>query len=338
MGVKVESGLFGVWNGLPGAQQIQGGSKLTDLQSMMWKYTVRCALRDDQEIAEPGAKAGQPQKFRGSLGVAPEWHGGTCDRVCQEKVSSCLIALSNRTGKHVVVTLLSGAPAMGPRLIPDKNDVGFPHQEGAFFGNVFSGEAYACRGRDVRKAAQVKRFCALEPVTCSGIATFADAGSCEDVCTVSCFDLPDGSQRCPAVSCKDPKGRVWAHPITAYLRNKIEAGNADDIKGALPAEDALEDLDDGDSAVYRAVDFGPAAGGIKTFAATFAVKASRGRIEVWREGGKRLGVLQIKGSAGRIEREQTAIVDASGVSGPNDVVLKFFGARKLGRLSTIEFR
>jgi len=337
MGREVEGGLFGVWNGLPGTQQIEGRAKLTDLQAMLWKYTARCALREDQELEEPGAKTGNGQKFRGWLGVAPEWHGGTCDRACQEKVSSCLIALTNRPGKHVLLSLLTAAPSMGPALTPDKNDIGFPHEEGSFFGNVFSGEAYACRGRDVRKAAQVKRFCALEPTTCSGLAQFTDAGRCEDVCTATCSTLPDGSKRCPAAACKDPTGRVWSYPITAFMRNKIEAGNADTMKGTVAVDDGLEQLDDGDSAAYHGVDFGPIAGSIKTFAATIAAKQSRGRIEIWLEGGKRLGVLQIK-ATGAVEKEETARIDASAISGSAAVILKFVGVTQVGRLSTIEFR
>jgi hypothetical protein len=326
-----------VWNGLPGAHQIEGHKSLTGLQEMMWKYTVRCALRADQALEAPGATAGRKQKFRGSLGVAPEWEAGTCDSRCQEKVSSCLIALTNRTGKHVLLSLLSAAPAMGARLTPDRNDIAFPHQEGAFFGNVFSGEAYSCRGRDVHKGAQVKRFCALEPATCSGFAQFTDAGRCQDVCEMRCTKLPDGSERCPAVSCKDPKGRVWGYPITTYLRNKIEATNADALKGAVAGERGLEGLDDDDAATYQAVDFGAVAGGIRTFAATLAATRSRGRIEVWLEGGRRLGVLDLK-STGRIEKEATAPIDTTGLSGPNAVTLRFSGGTKIGRLSTVEFR
>lgn len=225
-------------------------------------------------------------------------------------------------------------------MIPDKNDIGFPYEEGAFFGNVFSGEAYACRGRNVGKAPQVKRFCAYEPATCSGFAQFTDAGRCADVCTATCFTLPDGSQRCPAASCKDPQGRLWPHPITAYLRNQIEAGNADVMAGAqAPTGDAsgLDDLDDGVTATYRAIDFGAVAGSIKTFAATITAKRSHGRIEVWLEGGKRLGVLSVK-ATGSIGKELTTPLNAAAIAGSHDVVLRFVGGARVDRLTTIEFR
>ena len=163
------------------------------------------------------------------MGIAPEWRDGHCDRECQEKVSSCLIALSNRTGKHVQVSVLSASPAMlksSQDLKPGDSDLGFPHQEGAFFGNVFAGEAYACRGSAAEKGAQVKRFCALEPESCTGMAEFTDAGLCEQACDMSCVSLSDGSQRCAANACTDPQGRRWAFHITTYLRNQIEAANA----------------------------------------------------------------------------------------------------------------
>jgi hypothetical protein len=248
-----------------------------------------------------------------------------------------LIALTNRTGKHVSVSLLTGAPSMGKRLLPSDEDLGYPHQEGAFFGNVFSAEAFACRGRGARKGNQVKRFCALEPSSCSGIAQFADAGACEDVCTMSCVKLSNGSERCAAVSCKDPQGRLWPYPITTFLRSQIEANNADVIAGAVANDDSLVELDDGDTAIYRGVDFGPAPRTVQTFVATIVAPRSAGRIEVWLANGRRLGVLPIR-ATGRGPEAESAPLDTSGIAGLNDVTLKFSGGRKLGRLSLIEFR
>ena len=307
---------------------------MTALQAMLWKYTARCALRDDQELAVPGSTG---PKFRGSLGVAPEWYGGTCDRDCQQKVSACLIALTNRTGKHVAVSLLSGADSMGKRLLPSDEDLPFPHQEGAFFGNVFSSEAFACRGRGARKGTQVKRFCALEPTTCSGIANFVDAGACQDACTMRCAKLSDGSERCAAVSCKDPQGRLWPFPITTFLRDQIEGANADVIVGAVATDDGLDDLDDGDTATFKGIDFGPTPGGVRRFVATFAAPSAAGRIEISLSSGRHLGVLAIK-ATGQAPKAQATALNSSGLAGPNDVTLKFVGGKKMGRLSLIEFR
>ncbi len=325
-----------VENGIPSTQQVEGGKGMNELQAMLWKYTARCALREDQELATPEKPGVPPQKFRGSVGVAPEWYGGTCDRECQEKVSSCLFALTNRTGKHVAVSLLSAAAKMSPSLAPSENDLGYPHQEGVFFGSVFgTGEAYACQGSAVRKAPQVKRFCAGEPASCSGLARFTDAGRCQDVCKMTCQKLSDGSQRCAATSCRDPGGRTWAFPITTYLRNQIEANNADAVSGATITDDGLTDLDDGDTATFKNVDFGATPGGTRRFIATLAGAHAGGRIEIWIDNDHHLGSLSVK-STGADPRPQEARLAAA--TGPHDVTLKFIGGKALGRLTTIEFR
>jgi hypothetical protein len=325
-------------NGLSTAQSTVAGQQRNELQAMLLKYAARCALRADQSLAAPPDADGHIEQLPGSLGLAPEWRDGSCDRSCQEKVSSCLIALINRTGKHVQLTLLSTAPSLSQALSPNDNDLPFPHQEGAFFGNVFTGEAYACRGRDVEKAAQVKRFCALEPASCTGLAEFTDAGRCEDACEMRCTRLSDGSQRCAATSCKDPQGRRWSSPITTYLRNRIEAGNADQLDGTRAAKDeAFEPSAKLGAARFERIDFGRAGSDVHTVTARLAAHRAGARIEVWLEDGKRLGVLEVK-RTGDAEQEQTVSIDARGVSGTHGVVLKLFDATKIGRVSTIEFR
>jgi hypothetical protein len=327
----------GAWNGLSTPQQIGGGRGLTPLQSMMWKYTIRCALRSDQELEATDPASGEKQKFQGMFGIAPEWNQGKCDQSCQEKVSSCLIALTNRTGKHVLVSLLSAEPSMGKKMAPNDQDIDFPHQEGVFFGNVFSGEAYTCRGRGVQKAAQVKRFCASESATCSGLAAFTDTGPCEDVCEMKCTKLSDGSERCVASACRDPKGRRWGYPITSYMRNKIEAVNADAMQGASATTDQrLQFPQAGGAATYERVDFGSNEGSVRTFVARVATKRSGARIEVWLDGG-RIGSLDVKNTNG-VDKEQTTPVAATLVSGTHAVVLKLVGETRTMRLSTIEFR
>ena len=323
-------------NGLSTTQSRATAGQASELQAMMLKYVARCALRADQFLDGPADASGKRSRFPGSMGVAPEWLDGTCDHACEEKVSSCLIALTNRTGKHVMVSMISAAPTMGADLVPGDNDIAFPHQEGAFFGNVFTGEAYSCRGRDAAKGAQVKRFCALEPDSCSGLAQFSDAGLCEEACEMTCSPLADGTQRCAAASCKDPSGRRWAFPITTYLRNQIEAGNADRLEGSRARNEAVEPLAGRGAIRYERVDFGATPGVVHTFTARLAARDPGARIEVWLEDERRLGTLEVA-STGGVEKDQSAAVDTSGVEGPHAVVLKIFGARKVGRLSTIEF-
>jgi hypothetical protein len=310
---------------------------LTPQQAILWKYTARCALRPDQELETPPGADGKTLLFKGALGLAPEWRDGRCDNACQEKVSSCLAALTNQTGDHVNVSLMSAAPSLVHAMGASENDLAYPFQEGAFFGNVFAGEAFVCRGRDASKGAQLKRFCALTPGLCSGIATFTDAGSCAESCQMSCTTLSDRSRRCAAVSCRDPKGRLWNYPVTAYLRNRIEAGNADAIVGAVSRDSELEEIKEGAEAVYRRVDFGAGPRGPRAIVANISVPTGGGQVEVWLADGKRLGVLSVTGTGG-LARDLEAPLAAAGISGQKDLVLRFKGLHPGVRLTDISLR
>jgi hypothetical protein len=310
-----------------------------ELRGTLLKYTARCALPEGQflEGVAAGGGAGRRQRYPGALGLAPQWLDGTCGVECQERVSSCLIALTNRTGKHVALSLLSSAPGMGEKLRPGAEDLPFPHQEGAFFGNVFTGRAYACRGRDAAKGPQVKRFCAVDPQSCSGLAEFRDAGLCEAACEMDCRGLPDGSRRCAAVSCRDPDGRVWRSPITTYLRNQIEAGNADRVSGPRRDEDGLDGLDRGDRARFELVDFGRRPGAASALVLSIGGRGAGGRIEAWLDGRVRLGAIDITETAG-VVREQAIALPPRRIAGRHAVLLKVVAGRDIGRLSTIEVR
>jgi hypothetical protein len=324
--------LVALWVGQAGVQPA-----LTPQQSILWKYTARCALRPDQELESPRGPDGATMKFQGALGLAPQWREGKCDSACQEKVSSCLAALTNQTGDHVNVTLMSAAPSLKDAMSANENDLPYPYQEGAFFGNVFAGQAYVCRGQDADKGAQLKRFCALAPALCTGIATFADAGPCSESCQMSCTTLSDGTQRCAAVSCRDPTGRIWEHPVTTYLRNRIEAGNADAIAGAVTRDSALERLQDRAEAVYRHVDLGQPEKPMRAFVASLLVPAGGGRIEIWAAGERRLGVLAVRSSGG-VYRDFETPIQTAGLSGQHDLVLRFHGVRSGARLKEFGLR
>jgi hypothetical protein len=320
----------------PGASQSAPAAPLTAEQAMLWKYTARCALRADQGL-EATVGAGEKVTFKGELGLAPQWRDAGCDRSCQERISSCLFALTNATGKHVKVSLLSGAPDLAPVMGPSDSDREYPFQEGAFFGDMFAGQAFVCRGHDVHKGAQVKRFCALEPALCSGLAHFSDAGLCDDTCEMACSRLGDGTQRCVAVRCLDPQGRMWDHPITTYMRNRIEAGNADAVEGIAVSDTSLERLQDGGQATYRTVDFGVTPGATRSVLAHVAASKRGGRIEVWLDGRRLLGALEVPETADAVQ-DIRARLDARGVAGTHDVVLKFAGLDASARLTDVAFR
>jgi len=315
-------------NGLP-AEHGSTGGVLDPTRAMMWKYVAACALRPDQSLSNPKDPKDGP--FPGRLGLAPEWLESTCDEACRQKVSACLLALTNRTGKHVQVSLLSASPKMSAALRPGEPDRAFPFQEGAFFGDVFRQQGYVCHGRDDRKGPQVKRFCAAEPASCSGLFTFTDAGRCQDACTLTCSRLPDGTERCPAAQCRSPDGKTWDFPLTPYLRNAIEAGNADEMTGATSDDRQALVLSAPATATYQNIDFGPTAAARRTLVITGTTKAPL-PIQVM-VNGKRVGTgaLQPKKSEARLP------LDATGLAGAQTVELEL-KATGPGKIVTLELR
>lgn len=315
-------------NGLP-AEHGSAGGALDQSKAMMWKYVATCALRPDQSLSNPKDPKDGP--FPGKLGLAPEWLESTCDDACRQKVSACLLALTNRTGKHVQVSLLSASPRMSAALRPGETDRGFPYQEGAFFGDVFRQQGYVCHGRDDRKGWQVKRFCAAEPASCNGLFTFNDAGPCQDACTLVCSRLKDGTERCPAAQCRSPDGKTWDFPLTPYLRNVIEAGNADHLTGATSDETQALIVTGPATVRYEGVDFGPKASAHRTLVITGTAEAPL-RIEV-RANGKGLGV-------GTLPPRKTAAhipLAASPLVGPQTLEVEL-EAKGPARITTLELR
>ena len=154
---------------------------------------------------------------------------------------------------------------------------------------------------------------------------------------MSCSNLSDGSERCVARSCKAPGGKVWNHPVTIYLRNKIEAVNADDLAGVRVKGDQLESLDDGDAVTYRMVDFGDGKKPLDTFAMDLVSPRSRGHIDIWLDDHQRIGVLTVKTNKDP-NKEQTTSLESKTISGHHEVTLKILGSAELGHFSTFELR
>jgi hypothetical protein len=77
-------------------------------------------------------------------------------------------------------------------------------------------------------------------------------------------------------------------------------------------------MQDGGQAMYRQVDFGRAPGTIRTVIANVSAKKGGGRIEVWVDGTRQLGILPVRGTGG-VAQDLTASLTAGGLSGPHDV-------------------
>jgi hypothetical protein len=327
--------------GVAGARpnrHVKDDENIGQMRAMLLKYAARCALEPNQKLSPP-ADAGSPtpQSFPGLIGVAPEWLDGTCDLECQQRVSSCLLALVNRTGRHVSVSLSSAAPSLLKKMSPNADDRPFPHQEGAFFGNVWTGQAFSCQGAQVKKGPQVKRFCASNPDTCgSGSSIFIGTGTCADACQMRCFPIGGGEQRCAAVSCRDPQGHVWDHPITVFMRNKIEAANADDVASTQRLENGLRPGASNATATFNLVDFGGSAAD-RVFVGELQGAKKGAQVEVWLDESRKLGAATVAHSK---PGKQTIEIPlkTKDITGPNRVVLRLLGGGALGLLTDIDFR
>ena len=94
-------------------------------------YIVKCALPAGHSISKKDQNNAS-YTFAGQIGVAPEWEASSCGTDCQERVSACVLAHVNTTGKHIQLWLDSDAPSIGWGRSTD-----YPYQEGSFFGNIF---------------------------------------------------------------------------------------------------------------------------------------------------------------------------------------------------------
>ena len=106
-------------------------------------YLVRCALPLGRILIKNDS-SGNPYIFPGQIGVAPEWETGTCNTACQERVTACMLAHVNTSGKHIAIWLDSEG------VIGYGQNTSFPYQEGSFFGNIFDNPPVAnfCNGKD----------------------------------------------------------------------------------------------------------------------------------------------------------------------------------------------
>lgn len=141
-------------------------------------YIVECALPEGASIsieAEPGA---EPLVFRGSVGLAPEWADAPCDVACQEWVSACVFARTNRYELTVQVFLSGPHPAFDEAVAVEgtAEENGFTVREGAFYGNFFAAVPHelSCRGDGHDPLYRAIRVCALPGNLCG----FSQVGPC----------------------------------------------------------------------------------------------------------------------------------------------------------------
>ncbi len=117
-------------------------------------YLVRCALAPGDVLGIQDY-TGEVQRLHGEVGLTPNWKTGECDRVCQEKNTACLLALTNGSGQHIQIELsahyknadgISGTGDDNVLTIGTGHSSAFKKQEASFYGNIFTDppQAYYC--------------------------------------------------------------------------------------------------------------------------------------------------------------------------------------------------
>jgi hypothetical protein len=184
---------------------------------------VRCALPAGASIAVKDY-TGAVVTLTGEVGLAPQWEGDQCDKACQEKISACLMALTNGSGKHINVSM-----AAHDSVLRTGKPFGWD-QEAAFFGNLFfasnepeMGGAFYCLGEAAYNSNTGIIQGGYVPRSCQGYA----AGECpfemahqacnsflaRNACRESYGAMKD---------CKDDTNRSWSYAITTYLSHVDE--------------------------------------------------------------------------------------------------------------------
>jgi ricin-type beta-trefoil lectin protein/GLTT repeat-containing protein len=128
-GLSVSNGL-GSSNGLSASN----GLMTTDEGRKVVAYLVKCALASSDSLVKQDQN-GNWYTFPGAIGLCPAWKSGSISGSadCQNDISACLMAHVNTAGVHIPIWLDSSATAIGWGT-----DLGYPSQEGTFFGNILA--------------------------------------------------------------------------------------------------------------------------------------------------------------------------------------------------------
>jgi hypothetical protein len=199
------------------------GMLSSDEGIMTASYLVRCALDAGTSIAVKDY-TGSTLKLSGEIGLAPEWKEGQCSTACEEKISACLMALTNGEGQHVELEMTAPFDDVGV-----DNSSAFPYQEAAFFGNVFSDppQAFYCIGKDYAVVSS-RSIEHLATRACKGYTDkfgecpYVRAGLCNPAASSTeegvhqdymCFDTKKTLRKCRD---RDGGDRKWLYPITTF--------------------------------------------------------------------------------------------------------------------------
>jgi len=200
------------------------GLMSSDARIMTAKYLMRCALPSGDSIRIKDYTGGLVT-LSGELGLAPSWKTGSCDSVCQQKISACLMAYTNGDGNHV------GIEMAAPFTLGSSHT--YPYQEAVFYGNLFQNnpKAYYCVGKDYVKSGLLS-VNDLEVRACKGYndqngsCPYVRTGACGGLLTLDLGAILSGTGKAgfpflgdTATSATDTTPllpKTWSYPITTF--------------------------------------------------------------------------------------------------------------------------
>jgi hypothetical protein len=105
------------------------------------KYFYGCAAKSTSTLAWTNPTTGKAYSWKGALGLAPAWTGGTPATVAEQQViTACMAAHVNKYGLGVPIAV-EGRTATGTQIAIAAGELTtYSVREACFFGNLFNGE------------------------------------------------------------------------------------------------------------------------------------------------------------------------------------------------------
>jgi hypothetical protein len=175
-------------NGLATAEFLTWFNADPVMHEAVMAYVVRCAMTKQQSLTYNNPATGQRYRWKGDLGLAPQWSLGQLPSVPEQQiVSACLAAHVNKFGLHVPLSVL-GQSAQGQPVSSTAGELTrFSQREACFFGNLFSDQGlYAANDGPLLSASEsTTRACGLSSqAQDSDCAPLLHVGVCSDFCTL----------------------------------------------------------------------------------------------------------------------------------------------------------
>jgi hypothetical protein len=202
---------------------IEGASETSGEARLFLEYAVGCAFTRDQTFDFSWTDARgttHEESFVGDAGLAPTWADSPLGDAGQQWISACLAARTNLFGKYVAISMRGPA---APIAHPDAAELeANPHEEGAFWGNLFADEPFvqACHvDANVNRARAAERECATGHVTgdlVEGCGIIEIVGSCDELCSPL---VMGGAYHpgCGTTSAELPSPQKTKYVITVFL-------------------------------------------------------------------------------------------------------------------------